>query len=298
VADLTSPGSAGFGTFRLDPTTGEVYFDPSTPGGWPVGVSTATARAVVRDSTGDIAFSALSAEVTRVASSHPLFDEALEVWRFGDQLVSATPLKGAYPATLADADGTISLTTLNGRAAVLCVGGATRARYDLGSIGPSDPLSMSASAGMTVMFRGSFDALGAGGFGRIIELSDAGGGGMNGWGVWCHEAFSALSMGVDGLNSVQPAPTSAGPDVYGVTCSWGAQPKYFRGGAEEGVGAFDAPPQPGSVTRPGALLNWNHAEDRQHEGMMEWIAVWDRVLTSTEVAIVSADPVGVLGLDA
>lgn len=52
AAFATSVGSAGLGTWRVNKTTGEVYFDPGTPGGWAEGITESRATIFVRDALG------------------------------------------------------------------------------------------------------------------------------------------------------------------------------------------------------------------------------------------------------
>lgn len=87
-----APGSSGFGRWRVDPATGEVFFDPGNPGGWPVGVSTDNAHSVVRDAAGRIAFAELQAEVTRVSTFNPA--QSL-IDHFGSRLLRAYSVRDA-----------------------------------------------------------------------------------------------------------------------------------------------------------------------------------------------------------
>ena len=69
MTDLSSPGSAGFGLFRVDSSTGEVFYDPQgNGGGFAPGVTLTGIRGVLRDSEGRLWVGDLaSVEVTRVA---------------------------------------------------------------------------------------------------------------------------------------------------------------------------------------------------------------------------------------
>ena len=72
---LTSPGSAGFGLFTVDQSTGQVRYDPQgSGGGWSEGVTTTRLRGLVRDlGTGALVIADLaSVDVTRPDETDPL----------------------------------------------------------------------------------------------------------------------------------------------------------------------------------------------------------------------------------
>jgi len=94
MADLIRLGSSGFGTFRIDPATGEVFHDPSTPGGWPEGVTEDRLTVAVRDAAGAVAFGQASVDVTRPAAiSDP---DADLIAAFGSLLREAYPIRLGY----------------------------------------------------------------------------------------------------------------------------------------------------------------------------------------------------------
>lgn len=70
MASITSPGTAGFGQYRVDQATGEVYYDPQgNGGGWPEGTTETRAKVLVRDSTGALAVASAIVDVTKTASA-------------------------------------------------------------------------------------------------------------------------------------------------------------------------------------------------------------------------------------
>jgi len=72
MADLIRLGSSGFGTFRIDPNTGQVFHDPSDPGGWPEGVTEDRVSFAVRDAAGAVTFGKASVDVSK-APDFPAF---------------------------------------------------------------------------------------------------------------------------------------------------------------------------------------------------------------------------------
>ena len=298
MADLVTPGSAGLGQFTLDTATGQVRFDPQSAAGWPTGVTETRATVAVRDAAGAWGFSTITVDVTRAATIYP---GLVGLWKLGEVLGSAPDLSGnGKTATIADnGAGNITTTTLGGRPAVSANGAATAARYTLGSITSADPISLVGRNAATVIFRMAGDG---GNFldnpgRRVIEKSN-GGLAANGWGVWT--AFTAvanqraLAAGVGGssVSTQDIIQTAATPQTYGVSffaTGASATHLFYRGGAlhQAVVGTLPAVP---STTTNAALMNWNHATDRLLDGVLDYVAVFDRELPAAEHAAIAADP--------
>lgn len=107
MPDLLAPGSAGFGQFRVDPATGEVYYDPQgNGGGWPEGVTETTLAVLVRDVAGAFATGSVSVDVTRPSG----FDRAALP---GLRLLHEV----GHPSNLTSGGEIVRLADLSGRGA-------------------------------------------------------------------------------------------------------------------------------------------------------------------------------------
>ena len=237
---------------------------------------------------------------------NPYLVGCVGLWNLGGTLASAADLSGnGKTANIADnGGGNIATTTLGGRAAVSADGAATAARYNLGSIASSDPLSLVGASVATIIFRvaGPGAALTTS-FPRIIDKSD-GGLAQNGWAIWVNTTtFPARGIvwqigGGSSMGSAANAfETSSAAQTYGVEMrptGASASHRLYRGGAliETITGTLATPP---TTTTNAALLNWNHSTSRMWQGSADFVGVWTRELSASEHAAIHADP-SVLGI--
>lgn len=155
---------------------------------------------------------------------------------------------------------------------------------DLGSITAANPISLAGSNSHTieVWFRG--DATGDL-YQRIIDKS-SGGNGANGW---CVIANTSPSSRTGWHYAIDGTATFSSPNIWSAS-TWyqmilthsGTSVKVYRNTTN--VSNYFISKTPPSVTTNMRISTWNHSTGREYNGQIGAIRIYNRVLSSAEIA--------------
>lgn len=167
-------------------------------------------------------------------------------------------------------------------------------RINLGSIDSSNPLSGVPTGELSIVTRLYKPATGDldNSYPRIIDKSD-GGSGQNGWflfGASLFEFTIGSSTTTPQLSITTPSSyADAGWFDIATTVKSGNNHIYIDGVDDTSVGGsgtFTFDPS----TVDAAIGNWNHTIDRQWNGYISYIYIWDSILTQAQVKFLHDDP--------
>jgi hypothetical protein len=160
-------------------------------------------------------------------------------------------------------------------------------RLDLGSIDSSNPLSGVPSGQMSIAARvykyASTDLNNS--YPRIFDKSD-GAGFQNGWGVFYQSSTALILQVQTNYLSVTIPSAAAWMDIVGTVKSG----EWFLYNDGKSLGSGVSTASFSSTTTNAAIGNWNHTTDRQWNGQILYVYIWDRVISSDEAAWIHHEP--------
>jgi hypothetical protein len=200
-----------------------------------------------------------------------------------------------YDLSLTRQDGIFTGTTAGwsqtfpSNPVIQVTGDGTTDRIDLGSIAGTDPLSGFSSQELSIAFDFYWADAATNTFPRLIDKSDAGSA-INGWAIWMVDATKKLAFSVNNNDlQVFTNAISAGLHHGLVTAKTGDSVFYIDGVDDTSAGGGDAFTFVNATTNA-AILNWNHAVDREWSGWIAYIYIWNRILSASEVAQLHRKP--------
>lgn len=166
-------------------------------------------------------------------------------------------------------------------------------RIDLGSIPSSNPLNCSNSNAVSIFSRIFVNSGGLSNtYPRVIDKS-TGGVAQNGYALWFDTAAGLLQFYVD-----ESSPAALSSSVlsratwYNVLITKGTSGQdFYIDGLPDTNNAND--PTIPSTTTNAAIGNWNHSTDRNWDGKIAFVFVWNRKLTTGEAAFLHRELYGV-----
>jgi hypothetical protein len=183
---------------------------------------------------------------------------------------------GVAPHPLAAGDGTV--------------------RCNLGSIISSNPLSLAGVTTLTIAWHGVLHGAGGGGFGRLIDKSSAGAS-ADGWSVF-PSGTAGITLQINTVSLTSDANFYTVDEEadwaivrYGTSTN---EVSFYKNGVLHTAGTL-ATTIP-TTTTDAAIGSWNHsATNRQWDGRIDWLQVWERALTAAEVLALVHDPLPHVG---
>lgn len=156
-------------------------------------------------------------------------------------------------------------------------------RIDLGSVASTDGLALAGATEFTLSWRYNHRTTSSSNsFPRIFDKSD-GGSAANGWALYWHDAGNNWRIDAGGdtrWSNNGPADNNQWHHMIAAYDSVNGCDFWADGDFElTDTTIFSIP----SVTTNAALLNWNHTTDRNWEGWVDHLYVWDRKLTNQEI---------------
>lgn len=165
-------------------------------------------------------------------------------------------------------------------------------RINLGSISSAHPLSMYGSQKLSLVSKIYFPPLASqtNFYPRIFDKSD-GANYANGYGINFNEDYNSLWFIVDGI-AIMSSNIVAYDTWMDLGCVYdynAATRVFYIDGVVntdtiEGLAAFP------SATTNAAIGNWNHTSDRQWDGDIVFVHIWNRILSPAEIAWLHIDP--------
>jgi hypothetical protein len=134
---------------------------------------------------------------------------------------------------------------------------------------------------------------GGGGFGRVIDKSSDGGG-TDGWAVYMAQTsrlnFAADNTSATLFRSGANFVTAGVHRTYGLSRSGtgSAECKWVRDGVQISTDTYVVVPPATAITA--AIGNWNAADDRMFDGIIDYVMVWERDLSVLEHSQIHVDP--------
>lgn len=181
----------------------------------------------------------------------------------------------------------------SGRYSSEFVGNSTDDRIQLGSITSADPISFFGQTDVSVVARCNFASSNSE-FPRLIDKSNNTNS-ADGWGIWIWRNGSSdvFRFGIDGGGlggSSSLNPNIRDNPLRTLACNATGIPlastatatlRTFTNGKFNSVANDTTSPFP-STTTNGAVGNWNHSTDRQWNGNIEYVALFDKPLSDAE----------------
>ncbi len=229
-----------------------------------------------------------------INKSHPIAHRLVGAW-VCNEAIGDTATNYTNPGRN---DGTLTGSTCTWKvgekgAAVQVTGDGVTDRINIGSVAGSNPLSGYGSQviSMAALVYKAPDP-GNNSYWRMIDISD-GANASNGWALWWYTSNNEWLVAVDGTVigdwTADSAIVTGGHRFVGVVINakTDSHDLYLDGSlysTESTAVTFNA------TTVNGAIGNWNHAADRQWNGHIYYVYVWNRVVTAAEFAQLYSEP--------
>lgn len=160
-------------------------------------------------------------------------------------------------------------------------------RIDLGSVAGTDDLAGTVN-GITVISRvmvdtGTLTSIAP----RLIDKSN-GGTGANGWWFGIDSSLRPNFQVNSGTGFLGTGLTQGVWSTIGVSAAQGGAPSFYTNGRFDTVGGSSVTFP--NVTTNAAIANWNHTTDRQWDGQINYVFVWNRQLSAEEHKTINDNP--------